>query len=115
VPPPPINAEVFLHYMNAPEGHRQARWLPRLPKKLERSMADEGLDLPMGWGVLVVEGLNKTVAARILAITVLLVFIFGTVWSIYQHQSVNVGALALATLTVAAAFITSKIFEQLDA
>ena len=115
VPPPPINAEVFLHYMNAPEGHRQARWLPRLPKKLQRSMADEALDLPMGWGVLVVEGLDKTVATRILWITVSLVFTLGTAWSIYKQQSVNVAALTLAFLTIAASFVTSKVFEQLDA
>jgi hypothetical protein len=78
-------------------------------------MADEALDLPMGWGVLVVEGLNKTVAARILWIVVLVVFTLGTGWSIWKQQGVSVAALTLGVLALAGSFITSKIFEQLDA
>ena len=86
-----------------------------MPKKLRRQMADEDAALPVGWGIFVVEGLNKSLAAWILGISTFVVFALSTFWSIWKQKGISVGSLALAVLALVGSFLTSKFFEQLDA
>ena len=113
--PPPISAETFLHYLRAKKAHREARWLKRIVKKLDKSMTEEATDMPIGWGILIVEGLNRRVAARILWLSVFAVFAAGTMWSVWKQNGQSVGSFALAALALAGSFITSKLYEHIEA
>ena len=73
---PPMDHETYFHYMwdhpPAPQWDR-ADWLQRLPKKLSTSLTCRSQPgLQWGFGVLIVEGPNKTILAW-LAVIILLV------------------------------------------
>ena len=87
----------------------------RIVKKLDKSMIDEATEMPFGWGILIVEGLNKRVAANILWLSVFAVFAASTAWSILRQNGLSVGSFALAALALAGSFITSKFFEHIEA
>ena len=78
-------------------------------------MIDEETEMPFGWGILIVEGLNKRVATKILWLSVSVVFVASTVWSILKQNGLSVGSLALAVLALMGSFITSKFFEHIEA
>ena len=77
-------------------------------------MIDEQTEMPWGWGILIVEGLNARVAAKIILLSVFGVFIAGTVWSILKQKGSSVSSLALAVVALVGSFITSKFFDQLE-
>jgi len=64
---PLISADAFLHYWQCHSRERslqRTQWLNRLPKKLDRKLEDVRRVTPtdddvLGWGILVIEGLNK--------------------------------------------------------
>ena len=60
-PLPPIPANIFLHHLLKPTEHRRLLWGNRIPQKLHRSIlqAQSSEDLIIGWGVHIIEGLNK--------------------------------------------------------
>ena len=64
-------------------------------------------------GHLIVEGLNKRVAANILWLSVFAVFAISTVWSGLRQNGLSVGSFPLAALALAASF-TSKFLRRLD-
>ena len=78
-------------------------------------MTDEETEMPFGWGILVVEGLNKRAAAKILWLSLLAVFVASTIWSAIKQNGLSVGSLALAVLALIGSFLTSKFFDQLEA
>ncbi|KAK0717437.1 hypothetical protein B0T26DRAFT_775806, partial [Lasiosphaeria miniovina] len=67
--PPPVPANIFLHHLSHQAGHRRLLWGNRIPQKLHQSILQGGSsnDLVVGWGVHIVEGLNKvTILAAML-------------------------------------------------
>ncbi len=100
--------------MGSERDHPRAIWLPRLPKKLRRSMADEDAPLPMGWGIHIIEGINKALVSKIFWLTVLAVFVVSTFWTIWKQKGVSMGPLALSILALVGSFLTSKFYEQID-
>ncbi|KAG8529066.1 uncharacterized protein KY384_005701 [Bacidia gigantensis] len=114
VPPPPIPPDAFFHHFWSDEKlHRRAIWLRRMPKKLGHDIRSEPLDLPVGWGILIIEGLNKKKASWILFSAMAVVFILGTFWSIYKQQGVSISILALMVLSLVGSLLTSEFFAQL--
>ncbi len=77
-------------------------------------MIDEETEMPWGWGILIVEGLNARVAAKMILLSVSGVFIAGTIWSILKQKGSSVSSLALAVVALVGSFITSKFFDQLE-
>ncbi|KAK3381859.1 hypothetical protein B0H63DRAFT_511578 [Podospora didyma] len=66
--PPPFPANIFLHHLSRQTGHRRLIWGNRIPQKLHQSILQGGggggnggvpNDLVLGWGVHIIEGLNK--------------------------------------------------------
>lgn len=60
--PPPIPANIFLHHLANPGPHRRLRWGGRIPQKLDSSIHQTLQDpdkLVIGWGVHIIEGLNR--------------------------------------------------------
>jgi hypothetical protein len=100
--------------MRSKRPHPRPTWLPTLPKKLKCRMDEEESDLPMGWGIHIIEGLNKPLVSWLLWVTTLVVFGLSVFWSIWKQNGVGVGPLALGILTLSGMFLTSKFYEQLD-
>jgi hypothetical protein len=59
--PPPIPANTFLRHLSNPGPHKNLLWGNRIPQKLHRSILQIQApdNLVIGWGVHVIEGLNK--------------------------------------------------------
>lgn len=77
-------------------------------------MVDEDGPLPMGWGIHIIEGLNKAFISRMFWFTVLAVIVPSVSWSIYKQEGVGVGPLVLSILALVGSFLTSKFYEQVD-
>ena len=81
---------------------------------LPRGMADEETPLPIGWGIHIIEGLNKVFISPIFWITVFAVFALSTTWSVLKQNAVSVGPTAISILALLGSFLTSKFYEQID-
>jgi hypothetical protein len=75
--PPPIDARTFLHYFWKHRDHAESTrkcYVERLPKKLGHSLLSEfDLDeLRRGWGIHIIEGLNKPLISWTIFVIILL-------------------------------------------
>lgn len=77
-------------------------------------MKEEEAELPIGWGVHVIEGLNKPLVSWLFWLLTLIVFVVSVFWSVWKQQGVGVGPLCLSVLALAVSFLTSKFYEQRD-
>ena len=77
-------------------------------------MTEEAADLPMGWGVHIIEGLNKPLVSWIFWLLTLILFVTGVSWSIWKQHGVGVVQFCFAVFALAASFLTSKYYEQRD-
>ena len=50
-----IPDHIFFHLFYNPTPHYNAKWLPRLPKKLRYSIFDSIDQIPVGWGIDIIE------------------------------------------------------------
>jgi hypothetical protein len=95
---------------------QRTKWLSRLPKKLDRKLEDVRRVTPteddvLGWGILVMEGLNK---ALVTLFTFLMLVLSGFVSVGYSIWKDDVsGGLAIGAYIVAlwAALITALYFQ----
>lgn len=95
-------------------------WFDRLPKKLDQSLETLCLRNPadryplLGWGVLVVEGLNKRVVSRITLGMVVVAILISTVYSAVSKDVSSgfaIGAVIVACWTVG---MTALYFEFVE-
>ena len=77
-------------------------------------MNEEQAELPEGWGVHIIEELNRPLVSWLFWLLTLILFVAGVFWSIYKQQGVGVGPLCFSVLVLAASFLTSKFYEQRD-
>src|SRR6266487_524524 len=117
---PPIPLDLFFHLWECPGDitpAMQTMWLNRLPKKLNEKLEKVCLgrrpdgEVVLGWGILVIEGINKqrisrlTTAMAVLAIAISIAYLA-------EKRDVSsgfvIGALVIACWTV---FITALYFE----
>ena len=75
-------------------------------------MAEEQSQLPMGWGVHILEGLNKSLVSWLFCIVISVVITAGAAWSCYKQKGVSVASLCLGVLAIFASFVTSEYFKQ---
>ena len=111
--PPKIAAHHFLHHMRKRRPHSKGKWLPTLPAKLKCKMTEEP-DLAEGWGIHIIEGLNKTLVCMLAFLLTVLTMVIGVSLSIWKGQSVNYVQLFLNALAITPSFLTFVYFWQLD-
>ncbi|KAH7073391.1 hypothetical protein FB567DRAFT_611662 [Paraphoma chrysanthemicola] len=107
-PLPPIDHRTFFHYFWNHERHRNSKstiFLERLPKKLNTTMREEQQlnKLNLGWGVHIIEGLNKEAITLCLFFILLLSFAVSVSFSVATHaqeSGFGIGQWIVATLTV---------------
>ena len=87
--------------------HSEAKWLPILPAKLNCRMTEENENLPEGWGVHIIEGLNKRLAYMAFFCLTVVTLAIGVSLSIWKGEKVNYGELCLTALGLISAFLTS--------
>jgi len=93
--------EIFIHYLEHGEGDlHPARcvWMPRLPMRVDSRVIDGG-EACYGWGIHVIEGLNRRVAFWMLVATILAGVVTGVLWSTIRGDvqgGMSLGALIVA-------------------
>jgi hypothetical protein len=111
--PPPMPANLFLHYMKCaantpsalknPEAHKDAYFLNRLPKKLKRSIFSESdTAQPFGWGVRIMEGPNKVALSWMTVLGIILSFVTSVIYAVVaktQEQGFGIGQWMMAVFT----------------
>ncbi|KAK8005632.1 hypothetical protein PG990_011669 [Apiospora arundinis] len=103
----PIQSHIFMHSFLTPGDHGTTRDFERLPKKVNTKLtcsagATNARQVPMGWGIYIVEDLNTTLLASLLLAILLLVLIITTVWSIHKDDiqgGMGIGQFAIAFVT----------------
>ncbi|KAH6838570.1 hypothetical protein B0I37DRAFT_409119 [Chaetomium sp. MPI-CAGE-AT-0009] len=86
--PPPIPANIFLHHLSKPGRHPKLVWGSRIPQKLDRSILQIQTpnDLVTGWGVHIIEGLNKTAVLLCSLVGLLISMIVAVVWAVVKDD-----------------------------
>ncbi|KAK6840062.1 hypothetical protein PG987_005928 [Apiospora arundinis] len=103
----PIQSHIFMHSFLTPGDHGTTRDFERLPKKVNTKLtcsagATNARQVPMGWGIYIVEDLNTPLLASLLLAILLLVLIVTAVWSIHKDDiqgGMGIGQFALAFVT----------------
>ncbi|KAK8109674.1 hypothetical protein PG999_007811 [Apiospora kogelbergensis] len=103
----PIQSHIFMHSFLTPGDHGSTRDFERLPKKLNTKLSCslEGINarqVPVGWGIYIVEDLNTTLLASLLLAVLLVVLIITIAWSIQNddiHGGMGIGQFAIAFIT----------------
>lgn len=86
VPPdksPPIGSNTLMHFLQSPEcvAEKQKWILKQFPKKIRGKLSAQ-LDGPVqGWGIHLKEGRNKGKILLLISLNLIMVLIFGLVWS----------------------------------
>jgi len=116
---PPISANSFLHYWQCHSDERslqKPKWLNRLPKKLDQSLEEMRRTTPtdddvLGWGILVVEGLNKKFVTWMTLFMMLLGGAISIWYSIWQNDVSSGFAMGAYIVGLWAALITALYFQ----
>ena len=103
----PIQSHIFMHSFLTPGDHGSTRDFERLPKKLNTKLSCslEGINarqVPVGWGIYIVEDLNTTLLASLLLAVLLVVLIITIAWSIQNDDiqgGMGIGQFAIAFIT----------------
>jgi hypothetical protein len=81
-------------------------------------MMSEPGDIPTGWGIHIIEGLNKAVVAQIFVYVTLAVVAVAAFWSVWKKDlqgGTAMGSLALAGAALLGFSLQVKFYEQLSA
>ena len=117
---PPIPPDAFFHLWDCPLDipEAQAKWISRLPKKLHKRLEAVYREQPLGqnadvngWGILIIEGLNRSVLCWVALVIVILsgaISVWYTIWAKDISGAFAVGAYVMAVLM---AFITALYYQ----
>ena len=116
---PPISADAFLHYWQCHSRERslqRTKWLNRLPKKLDRKLEDVRRVRPtdddvLGWGILVIEGLNKALVTLLTFLVLLFSGFISVGYSIWRNDVSGGFAIGAYIVALWAALITALYFQ----
>lgn len=103
--PPPIPKETFFHFFSSHRPHNSPFWLNRLPKKLNTSIypnchPSTSSSVVVGYGILIVEGLNAKVLMGLGVIAVVLSAIVTAIWAVITEDvqsATGVGGLLVTS------------------
>jgi hypothetical protein len=111
--PPPIPANIFLHHLSNPGPHRRLLWGNRIPQKLHGSIlqVQAGDRLVVGWGVHIIEGLNKTTVLLCTLAGLLVSGIVSVAWAIARDDvqgGFGIGAWLASVQAVVVMLVVTK-------
>ena len=98
-----IPDHIFFHLFNNPAPHYNSKWIHRIPKKLSSSISDSTDQIPIGWGIYIVETANLYVIFLALLMGLLLSGILAVVFAAVAGDvqgAFSIGAYLVAVLTV---------------
>ena len=72
---------IFMHYLNSSFPHKKAIWLHRLPRKLHSRITQSGDELPIGWGIHIIEGTNRPLLFWFSFVVVIFSLIVSSIWA----------------------------------
>ena len=117
---PPIPSSLFFHLWECPRGITpavQAMWLERLPKKVGEKLEKACLrtrpdgEPIYGWGILVIEGIQKQRISRLTAAIAALAFVISVAYSVGKNDVSSGFAIGALVIACWAVFITAIYFE----
>ncbi|KAI3318242.1 hypothetical protein HD806DRAFT_540324 [Xylariaceae sp. AK1471] len=101
----PIQSHVFMHSFLNPGDHLGGLAVRQLPKQLGRKLKcvtqPEPFDVPFGWGVYIIEGLNTLLVSVVLTGVLLIVTVTVLLWSALRNDvqgGTGIGQYALAAV-----------------
>lgn len=114
--PPPIPASIFLHHLSNPGPHKNLRWGNRIPQKLHRSILQIQTpdNLVIGWGVHIIEGLNKFIVLMCTLAGLLVSGIVSVAWAIARDDvqgGFGIGAWLASVQSVVVMLVVTKWLE----
>lgn len=114
--PPPIPANIFLHHLSKPGKHPKLLWGNRIPQKLHNSIlqAQTPNDLVTGWGVHIIEGLNKTSVLLCSLVGLLISGIVAVVWAVVKDDvqgGFGIGAWLTSVQAIVVMLVVTKWLE----
>lgn len=115
--PPPIPAHIFLHHLSNPRPHKKLLWSNRIPQKLDNSIlqiqsADD--KLVTGWGVHVIEGLNRSAVLLCTLAGLLVSGIVSAAWAIARDDvqgGFGIGAWLTSVEAIVLMLVVTKWME----
>ena len=117
---PPIPPDAFFHLWECPKvmPEMQAIWINRLPKKLHESLEEAcrkqrpGDDAPvLGWGILIIEGLNKSALSWLTLLVIVLSGAISVCYAILARDTSGAFAIGAYMVAVLAALITALYYQ----
>jgi len=95
---------------------QKTKWLNRLPKKLGTKLEDVRRSTPtdddvLGWGILVVEGLNTALVTFLTFLMLILSGVISVVYSIWKNDVSGGFAIGAYIAALWAALITALYFQ----
>ncbi|CAI4214429.1 unnamed protein product [Parascedosporium putredinis] len=111
----PIHPDIFMHSFKDPGDHTGSVAVARLPKKMRRPLtcANDSLNIPTGWGIYIVEGLNWPLVGIVISLLMLVTAGIALAWSVVQKDvqgGTGIGSLiaALTDVIVSVIFIVNQ-------
>lgn len=92
--------------------------MDRIPKKVGVSMVMEPGELPNGWGVQIVEGLNTAFVTSMFFTYTCVMFVLTVTWVVVKKDSAEgpgLGSLAVAVGAIIATFVVSRYYQKIEA
>lgn len=84
---PPIADRLFLHYLSCSQRSNVLFWMPRMPRKLNKSIFSDGIaSAVFGWGVHIEEGPNYHAIFWMNFLCLVTSGIFAALWTMYKHD-----------------------------
>ena len=109
--PPPIPDNVFLHNLTSKGNHPRLIWEKRLPKKLNEQLYNSSDELPVGWGIHILEGPHWTNILWTMLVFLLISGLVTGLWSGLKHDiqgGAGLGSYLVTLLSVFIAWLTLK-------
>jgi hypothetical protein len=112
--PPPIPSNIFLHYFSRRHPQSRLIWGRRIPQKIGQSILQQMQapdDILTGWGIRIVEGLNRVTILLISLMILLSSGIISIVWTVVRHDPSGgfaIGAWVLSVQTISLMLILAK-------
>ena len=113
----PIPPHIFMHSFQNPGDHTGSLAIERLPKKLwEKLSCDNNqLNVPVGWGIYIIEGYNWKLLRQCVGCAIFITFILTLLWCILRdvQSGTGIGQYSIAALALAlTVFVLEQVKEE---